>query len=152
MHKKDTYTWIYNSYEELNIETLYKIMCLRSEVFVVEQHCHYLDLDNKDQKALHLQCYDNEELIAYCRVFKKGHYFDLASIGRVVVSTKYRGLSLGHVLMNKAIELIKDIFDEKEIMISAQLYLKDFYEKHGFIQISDEYLDADIIHIQMKKH
>ena len=42
------------SFDELSNAELYQIMRLRSEVFVVEQNCVYQDLDNKDQKALHV--------------------------------------------------------------------------------------------------
>ena len=42
------------TFDELTTEELYQILRLRSEVFVVEQDCVYQDLDNKDQKALHV--------------------------------------------------------------------------------------------------
>ena len=50
-----------------------------------------------------------------------------------------------------AIEAIKENFNETAITISAQEYLKKFYESHGFIQTSEMYLEDDIPHIQMKK-
>lgn len=143
--------WKVNSFEELDIHTLYKIMRLRSEVFVLEQKSIYLDLDNKDQKALHLQGFIGEELVAYCRLFYPGDYFDEACIGRVVTPKKYRKHRYGWRLLEKAIKAIEEQMNESVITISAQFYLKGFYESHGFKQISEEYLEDGIPHIRMKK-
>ena len=125
---------------------------LRSEVFVVEQNCVYQDIDGKDEKAIHVLGYYKDELAAYSRLFSKGYYFDESSIGRVVVSPKYRDKKFGHDLMRVSIEAIKEKFNEIKITISAQEYLKNFYESHGFIQTSEMYLEDDIPHIQMKRN
>jgi len=148
----ETLTWLVDSYEDLDIHKLYKLLHLRAEVFVLEQDCPYLDTDNKDQSAIHIQGYLGDKLVAYCRIFKAGDYFKEASIGRVVVAPEYRKYGFGHQLMDKAIELEKEIFGETKITISAQLYLKSFYESHGFIQSSEVYLEDGIPHIQMKRN
>lgn len=147
----DVIKWYVDKFEQLDVRKLYNILYLRAEVFVVEQNCPYLDPDNKDQKALHLQGYLGDELVAYCRLFKAGDYFEEASIGRVVVATRYRKFNFGHLLMEKAIELQSSLLNETQITISAQLYLKRFYESHGFMQTSETYLEDDIPHIQMKR-
>ena len=61
-------------YQDLSSDKLYEILRLRSEVFVVEQNCAYQDLDNKDQKALHLIVEEKNKIIAYTRIFKKGDF------------------------------------------------------------------------------
>lgn len=144
--------WEVSSFEGLDSDALYKIARLRSEVFVVEQKIIYLDLDNKDQRALHLMGYFGDDLIAYCRIFKPGDYLEDACIGRVAVSKNYRKQGYGHLLMDKAIALIGDLLKETVITISAQLYLKSFYETHKFNKISDEYLEDHIPHIRMKRN
>lgn len=144
--------WINTSFEELDANRLYQILSLRFDVFVIEQNCNYQDLDYKDQHAVHLQCYHNEELVAYCRLFNKGDYYkDAVTIGRVVVSKSYRKLALGHQLLEKAIALVKEMYNEDKIIISAQLYLQKFYESHGFSVISETYLDAGIPHVKMQR-
>lgn len=148
----DTIRWVVDRFEDLDIYKLYNLLHLRADVFVVEQNFPYLDTDDKDQKALHLQGYVGDKLVAYCRLFKKGDYFEEASIGRVVVSADYRKYAYGHQLMEKALELVESILNETEITISAQLYLKAFYESHGFIQTTEPYLEDDIPHIQMKRN
>jgi ElaA protein len=138
-------------FNELSIHELYKLLQLRSEVFVVEQNCVYQDIDGKDEKALHvLGLYENE-IVAYTRLFDKGYYFDEASIGRVVVSQKVRTKKWGHDLMKVSIEAIEKEFKTSTITISAQEYLKKFYEAHQFEQTSEMYLEDDIPHIQMKR-
>ena len=142
--------WKTKRFETLSTQELYDLLQLRSEVFVVEQNCVYQDIDGKDQKAWHLIGEDNGQTVAYARLFKPKDYFDEASVGRVVVKQSYRDKKLGHILMREAILEIKKHFNETKITISAQLYLKKFYESHGFIQTSETYLEDDIPHIEMK--
>lgn len=144
--------WKIKRFEALSVTELYDLMQLRAEVFVVEQNCVYQDIDGKDQKALHLIGEDNGKVVAYARLFKPKDYFDESSIGRVVVKSTYRNKKLGHILMQEAVQAIKKHFNETKITISAQLYLKKFYESHGFIQTSETYLEDDIPHIQMKRN
>jgi ElaA protein len=142
--------WKIKTFEELSTPELYQILRLRSEVFVVEQNCVYQDIDNKDQKALHLFGEFEGEIIAYSRLFQPGDYFEFSSIGRVIVAEKHRDKNYGHELINLSILAIKNQFNEDSITISAQLYLKKFYETHGFIATSETYLEDDIPHIEMK--
>lgn len=143
--------WKIKSFENLSANELYDILRLRSAIFVVEQNCVYLDLDGKDKVALHLFGEFEGKIVAYSRLFKAGITFDNASIGRVVVDAKYRDRKWGHDLMREAIAGIKTHFGESKITIGAQLYLKKFYESHGFVQTSEMYLEDDIPHIEMKK-
>jgi ElaA protein len=137
-------------FNELSTQELYSVLQLRSEVFVVEQNCVYQDIDGKDAKAIHLIGTFEDEIVAYVRIFKPGDYFEQASIGRVVVKQKYRDQKWGYDLMNEAIQATQTVFNETKITISAQLYLKKFYENLGFIQTSEMYLEDDIEHIEMR--
>jgi ElaA protein len=143
--------WKIKRFEALSTVELYNLLQLRSEVFVVEQNCVYQDIDGKDQKALHLIGEDDGQTVAYTRLFKPNDYFEESSIGRVLVKETYRDKKLGHILMQEAIQAIATEFGQTKITISAQLYLKKFYESHGFIQTSETYLEDDIPHIEMKK-
>jgi ElaA protein len=141
--------WKIKPFEALTVNELYDLLKLRSEIFVVEQNCVYLDLDGKDKIALHLYGEFEGNIVAHARLFKAGISFDNASIGRVVVDVSYRYRKLGHDLMREAIAGIQLHFKESKITIGAQLYLKKFYESHGFVQISEMYLEDDIPHIDM---
>ena len=143
-------SWKTKTFDELSTQELYQILRLRSEVFVVEQNCVYQDIDNKDQKALHLFGIVEGEIIAYSRLFKPGDYFEFSSIGRVVVAEKHRDKNFGHELIDQSILEINNRFNVQNITISAQLYLKKFYESHGFVATSETYLEDDIPHIEMK--
>ncbi|MGX7667905.1 GNAT family N-acetyltransferase [Flavobacterium pedocola] len=135
----------------LSLNELYQILELRSEVFIVEQNCVYQDIDGKDEKALHVLGIHEGVLVAYARLFRPGAYFEQSSIGRVIVKPSYRDKKWGHDLMTEAIQGIETQFGESKITISAQLYLKKFYEGHGFVQTSEMYLEDDIPHIEMKR-
>ena len=143
--------WKIKPFEALSVNELYDMLQLRSEIFVVEQNCVYLDLDGKDKVALHLFAEFEGKLVAHARLFKPGISFDYASIGRVVVAINYRDRKWGHDLMREAIAGIAAHYGESKITIGAQLYLKKFYESHGFVQTSEMYLEDDIPHIEMKK-
>ena len=136
-------------FSELNTTELYEILQLRSEVFVVEQDCVYQDIDFKDQKSLHIIGYKKNKIVAYTRIFKPGDYFDNASISRVLVVASERKYGFGHELMKASITAIKKHFKVTKITVSAQKYLKKFYETHLFTQIGEEYLEDGIPHIRM---
>ncbi|WP_343618106.1 GNAT family N-acetyltransferase [Flavobacterium sp.] len=143
--------WKIKPFEALTVNELYDLLKLRSEIFVVEQNCVYLDMDGKDHKALHLFGTFEGKIVAYSRLFDAGISFDNASIGRVTVDAHYRDRKWGHDLMREAIAGIKTHFGKDKITIAAQLYLKKFYESHGFVQISEMYLEDDIEHIDMTR-
>jgi ElaA protein len=138
-------------FKELSLDELYGILQLRAEVFVVEQGCAYQDLDDKDQKALHVMGFKNNKIVAYARIFKAGDYFKEASIGRVVVKNKEREYGYGYEIMNASIKVINQQFNETSIHLSAQAYLKKFYNSLGFIQVGEGYLEDGIPHIGMLK-
>lgn len=113
-------------FKELLTLELYQLLQLRSEVFVVEQNCVYQDIDSKDEKAIHILGKFEDKIVVYARIFNAGAYFENASIGRVVISEKYRTQKWGHELMKKAISSIESEIGVQPITISAQLYLKNF--------------------------
>ena len=141
-------TFIKN-FQDLSNTEIYQILRLRSEVFVVEQQCIYQDIDNKDEKAVHIFLKEKNEIIAYSRVFKEKEYFENPSIGRVVVANKRRMYGVGKKIMNISINYIKQNIKAKNIEISAQKYLKKFYSNFGFVQQGDEYLEDNIPHLRM---
>ena len=143
--------WSIKPFQALSVDELYDLLRLRSEIFVVEQNCVYLDLDGKDKVALHLYGEFEGKIVSHARLFKAGISFDNASIGRVVVDANYRDKKWGHDLMREAIAGVLLHFGESQITIGAQLYLKKFYESHGFVQTSEMYLEDDIPHIEMKR-
>jgi ElaA protein len=141
--------WRCKSFDELSPAELYDIMKLRSEVFVVEQNCIFLDADDKDQMAFHLYGWDNKNLVAYVRLLPPHSAYVEMSIGRVVTSQHYRKARIGRELMQKGIEMCSRLFGKGPIKIGAQLYLKKFYESLGFEQTGEIYLEDGISHIHM---
>ncbi|MGO4289629.1 GNAT family N-acetyltransferase [Chitinophaga sp. RAB17] len=142
--------WKIKSFEELTVAELYAILRLRSEVFIIEQNCAYQDLDNSDQKALHLMGTDDSgQLLAYTRIFAPGIKFTEASIGRVVTSPLARGQGAGRELMERSILELQQHYGKIPIKIGAQQYLQRFYTSLGFEQTSDTYLEDGIPHIEM---
>lgn len=143
--------WNFKTFEELTTTELYEILQLRAEVFVVEQDCPYNDIDGKDMKCGHLWAVLDDKVIAFTRIVPQGISYKEASIGRVATHKDYRHLKLGHQLMSHSLEIIENVYGTSSVRISAQSYLKNFYEKCGFQQVSEEYLEDDIPHIEMLK-
>lgn len=139
------------TFDELSNIELYQIMRLRSEVFVVEQDCVYQDLDNKDQKALHVFGTKENEVVAYTRIFKPGDYFKNTSIGRVVVAADQRKYGYGKQIMLASLNVIEERFPNTTVEISAQTYLLKFYTELGFERTGEEYLEDGIPHVRMIK-
>ncbi|RYY60831.1 MAG: GNAT family N-acetyltransferase [Chitinophagaceae bacterium] len=143
-------TWTTKRFDELTPFELYEILMLRSEVFVVEQDCVFLDMDGqKDFLSHHFMGRANGALVAYTRLVPPGIAYEEPSIGRVVTSPKARGTGIGRQLMLLSIEQVFLLFGKQPIHIGAQLYLKKFYESFGFVQAGDIYDEDGIDHIGM---
>lgn len=138
---------VVKGFAELSNEDLYEIMQLRVSVFVVEHACPYQELDGKDQEALHVYYRDGEGVQAYLRILKPGVSFQEAALGRVL--TRQRGTGLGGQILREGIRLAGERFHARALRIEAQTYAKGFYEKAGFRQVSEEFLEDGIPHIQM---
>ncbi|RAJ30302.1 GNAT family N-acetyltransferase [Pedobacter cryoconitis] len=143
------YTEICKPFDSLTVKELYAILKLRSEIFVVEQNCVFLDTDGKDLSCQHLMLYQNKELMAYARIVPAGLSFTEPSIGRIVSSHAARGKGFGKQLVSLAIANCRRLYGNKPIKIGAQLYLKSFYESFGFVVYGEEYLEDDILHVDM---
>ena len=142
--------WSTKHFSELTVQELYAILRLRSEVFVVEQNCVFLDMDNNDQIAYHTMGWLNEDLVATTRLFDVDQsYAGYQSIGRVVGSPKYRGIGAGKALMQFSIAECERLFGKHPIKIGAQLYLKKFYSELGWDQAGEMYYEDEIEHIPM---
>lgn len=137
------------AFNHLSLQELYTILQLRSEIFVVEQDCVYQDLDGKDEKAFHVLGLKKNRLVAYTRIFEPGYYFDEASIGRVVVRVSERKYGYGYEIMTASIQAIQIHFGTSNIRISAQCYLKRFYNNLNFVEDGEAYLEDGIPHISM---
>ena len=134
-------------FEELSVEELYEILRVRVAVFVVEQRCAYQEIDGKDKSSYHVFLRDDTGIQAYLRVIDKGVSFEEVSIGRVL--TVKRGCGLGGWILSEGIRVAKEEMRADRIRIEAQSYAKGFYEKAGFRQVSEEFLEDGIPHIQM---
>jgi ElaA protein len=127
---------------------LYDMLKLRVDVFVVEQHCPYPELDGNDKDCLHLRLLMDDELLACARLWRPTpeHH---PRIGRVAVSPNHRGKRLGDALMREAIAEVEKMYPGEPIEISAQSHLQKFYGSLGFEVISEEYLEDGIPHVDM---
>lgn len=142
--------WYTLAFTELTLQQLYAILRLRQQIFVVEQRCPYLDLDNRDQPAIHMLGLHGQELLAYQRCLPPGLSYPESSLGRVVVSPAMRGQQLGRELVQRGLEFNLTQWPGRDICISAQAHLRDFYAAAGFRAEGSEYLEDDIPHQKMR--
>lgn len=142
--------WFIKDFETLSNLELYNILKLRMAIFIVEQKCIYLDLDDMDQTAKHLFAMHQHQLIAYARL-QINNSDETAVIRRVVVHEDFRKMRLGTTLMLKALDYINSLKNIKHISLSAQFHLKNFYEALGFQAKGEPYVDTGILHIKMIK-
>ena len=135
-------------YSVLSKDDLFEIMKLRIGVFVVEQKCPYMEIDEYDRVSYHV-CLkdDNGRILAYLRVLPPGCTFKDASIGRVIAVERRKGY--GTMIVKMGINVAKEKFNCDRIVIEAQTYARSLYEKCGFVQSSEEFLEDGIPHIQM---
>lgn len=147
--RRMTLHWKIADWEELEKDDLYEMIALRIRVFIIEQNCPYQDADGKDKKSIHLSAFDEQgRCMATCRLVKPGVSYAEWSIGRVCTDETMRGNGTGRVLMERAMQYLRER-GVNAIRISAQSYLQTFYGSLGFEQVSEEYLEDDIPHIEM---
>lgn len=132
------------SFADLTAAELYAILKLRSEVFVVEQECVYLDPDGRDAEpgTRHVWIEHSDGVGAYLRILDDG---PVHRIGRVVTAKTARGAGLAGRLLTEALAVIGD----RPSVLDAQAYLKDFYARFGYRPTGPEFIEDGIPHIPM---
>jgi ElaA protein len=145
-------SWKWCRFDGLAADEVYDVLALRARVFVVEQTCPYLDVDGLDRDAWHLVGRDVDgALRAYLRVVDPGRKFDEPSIGRVVVDPALRGTGAGHALLAEGLRRCDEAFPGQVNRIGAQARLQAFYEAHGYVVVTEVYLEDDIPHVDMTR-
>ena len=137
------------TFSELTNFELYEIMRLRQDVFVVEQQCLFRDIDGRDLSASHMLLERDGSVMAYCRILPPDESDETVAIGRFVVSQHVRRQGYGHAMMSDAVRFCQQTFPRNAILIRAQSHLTAFYEKHGFHQVGDEYIEDGIPHTEL---
>ncbi len=139
-------------FAEFTVEQLYAVLILRSNVFVVEQNCAYLDPDGKDPSALHLLGMENGLLVAYLRLFLPTETENDIVFGRVVTEQSARTKGYGKKLMEELLVYCDTNYPGVPIKCSAQNYLTKFYGQLGFKTYGAVYEEDGIPHIEMRRN
>jgi ElaA protein len=132
------------SFRDLDTTTLYAILKLRSDVFVVEQECAYPDLDGRDTEpgTRHVWVERDGEVRAYLRILRED---ERERIGRVVTAKSARGAGLAGRLLAEALEIVGN----RDSVLEAQAHLAGFYARFGYQPSGPEYLEDGIPHLPM---
>jgi ElaA protein len=131
---------------ELSPHTLLGILAVRQDVFVVEQHCAYADIDARDAEAatVHLWIDDDKgRVLSTLRLLSEGESGH--RIGRVATLADARGRGYSGALLRRAIEL-----SGPPITLSAQAYLVDWYARFGFEICGERWVEDGIEHAPMR--
>ena len=148
--EEETVDLVVKHFNELSTSELYEILKTRFEIFVTEQECLYQDLDDKDQDAIHVFCWNENGRVAGClRVFMRDAENGIVQIGRVV--TLEHGKGIGGQLLHRGVEVAVERFKAKKIYLEAQVYAIGYYAKEGFEVVSDEFMEDGIPHVKMEK-
>jgi ElaA protein len=131
---------------ELDPVTLYRMLALRSAVFVVEQDCVYLDPDGRDLEpdARQLWIEHDGVVVATLRLLRDPD--GCARIGRVATEQSARGTGLAAELMRHALALVPGV----DVVLGAQSYLAEWYAQFGFVRDGADYLEDGIPHLPMR--
>lgn len=136
------------AFADLDTATLYAILQLRGDVFVVEQHCAYRELDGRDMEptARHLWVSDETTgaVRAYLRTLDEGG--GTTRIGRVVTAPAARGRGLADRLVRRAVAVAAG-----PVVAAAQAQRQDWYARRGFEVVGDPFLEDGIAHVPMRR-
>ncbi|WP_344411830.1 GNAT family N-acetyltransferase [Pseudonocardia ailaonensis] len=135
---------------DLDAPTLYELLRLRVDVFVVEQACPYGELDGRDleDRARHywLTAHGDEgAVLGTVRLLKEpdGGY----RVGRLCTVKTVRGRGLGRQLMEAALAEVGD----GTCVLDAQEHLGDFYRGYGFEATGPAYDWDGVAHLPMRR-
>lgn len=147
-------TWTCKHHTDLSKDELYAVLALRTQVFVVEQNCPYLEVDGLDLigDTCHLLAERDGELVAYLRLLDPQRHAGDVVIGRVLTAASARGNGLGHLLMEQALQASNERWPGRPVYLSAQAHLQGYYGRYGFVVVTEEYLEDDIPHIGMRRN
>lgn len=137
-------------FADLSPHDLYAILRLRSDVFVVEQDCVFLDLDDRDHEpaAEHLWLADDAGVTAVLRLLHEGG--TTWSIGRVATRADVRSRGAAAELVRAGLDRLGELGAEV-VHIGAQAQLRDWYARFGFAQHGPRYLEDGILHLPMSR-
>lgn len=143
-------TWRWYRWPELSPDTLYQLLKLRSDIFVVEQNCVFSDMDGLDPQCDHLCGLDSAgQVRAGLRLVPPGVRKPQVSLGRLVVDRSLRSSGMGAQAMRAGLSVCAQRYPGQPVFISAQQHLERFYESLGFHRCSEPYLEDGIWHIDM---
>jgi len=158
-----TFDWRWKPFAALDAREVHDLLGARSDVFVVEQRCVYADVDGLDLDAWHLLVYatnatnatnrGRDELAGYLRVLlpdAETATLGDVRIGRVLTTARYRGIKLGHALLETALAHIARQWPGVPVRLHAQAHLQRFYGAFGFAPISDVHDEDGIAHVWMR--
>ena len=135
--------------QDLDAATLYELLKLRVEVFVVEQACAYPELDGRDllPETRHFWLAQPDgDVIATLRLMEEHAGGEKTfRIGRVCTKQSARGQGHTTRLLQAALAEVGDY----RCRINAQTYLEEMYSNHGFVRDGDEFLEDGIPHVPM---
>jgi predicted GNAT family N-acyltransferase len=122
---------------------------LRTRVFVEEQGVPpEIERDDRDATAVHVLSRDESgRVVATGRLLVDGR---CASIGRMAADASVRGRGHGAAVLA---ELHRQavLRGVREVELHAQVSARRFYERAGYAAVGDEYLEAGIRHVTMRR-
>lgn len=132
---------------DLDTRTLYSLLQLRVEVFVVEQACPYPELDGRDlhEDTRHLWLEADDQVVCTLRLMEEHGDEHRFRIGRLCTTPAARGMGHTKRLLQAALAEV----GTADCRIDAQSHLVDLYAVHGFTPDGQEYLEDGIAHIPM---
>lgn len=132
-------------FEAIDALTIYRLLQLRSDVFVVEQGDPYRDIDGRDLEptTLHLWFAVHNIPVAYLRIVTEPD--GAAAIGRFVVAHNLRGGGLGGRLMELAVSRLPG----RRCRLNAQATQVSFYQQFGFVPVGEPRAKSRIPHVLM---
>ena len=142
--------WRWHEWRDLDPDTLYDCLRLRSAAFVIEQNCVFPDMDGLDPQCTHLTVRERGALLGYLRLLPPGVRGSEASLGRIVVAREARNEGLARAIAREGVRECQTRFPERDIVISGQQHLEAFYSSIGFAVDSKPYVEDGIWHVDMR--
>mgnify|MGYP000070736825 FL=1 len=124
-------------------------LSVRTTVFVEEQGVPAdLEVDEHESDAIHFVAYDGDEPVGAARLRRPDE--TTGKVERVAVRSAYRDRHVGTALMER-LEAVAHDRGLETMHLHSQVRAAPFYARFGYERVGEQFEEAGIPHIKMRK-
>lgn len=145
--------WTCCEFRHLSSNELYMILRARNAVLVVEEAHTHLDIDGKDECAIHVFATDKRgeqpAIAAYARLLPGDDIDPETMIDKILTSAAHRDDRTIDALIEHVLAAAHARWPDAPVRVQAPAQREDFYNRFGFRKVDGPYLEHGAPYVGM---